>query len=153
MKSKNKTFKLIAQITGWITLSISVILAIVFYVSIKNETATSANIDLLMNWTLVMVILAVIVAFVLGPIISIITNPKSLAKSLISIGVLVVVVLLAYSFSTGDISTVHLNYTIDPEKLRKQLIFTETGLTSFYIILGLTFAATLVAELKSLLKL
>jgi hypothetical protein len=153
MKGKNKTFKLISTIVGWATLGISVILAILFYIGIKNEQATASNIDLLMNWTLVMVILAVVVAFLIGPILSIITEPKNLAKSLISIGVLVVVVLLAYSFSSGDISAIKLNYTIDPEKLRKQLVFTETGLTTFYIMLGLTFVATLVAELKGLFKL
>ncbi len=168
MKGKNKTFKLISTIVGWATLGISVILAILFYIGLANDQTISSKVlhfivvfvkkhidtvNLLMYWTIIMVILAIVIAFLIGPILSIITNPKNLAKSLISIGVLVVVVLLAYSFSSGDISTINLNYTIDPEKLKKQLVFTETGLTTFYIMLGLTFVATLVAELKGLFKL
>ena len=58
---------------------------------------------------------------------------------------------LAYAFSSGDVSTVHLNYEMD--NLQQKLTFTELGLITFYIIGGMTVVAILLSEVKSFLKL
>lgn len=148
---KNKLIKRISQITGWVVLGISVLLAVVYYVGIGDEMKVSANIDLMMNWTIILIIVIVALAFLVGPIMSIISSPKTLLKGGVSIAILLVIFGIAYALSSGDVSTVHLNYEI--EGLKQKLAFTELGLISFYIIGGLTVLAIFVSEIKSLLKL
>ena len=147
----NKLVKRIPQITGIAVLSISVLLAILYYFGISNDAKVSANFDLMYNWTRILLVVIIALAFLIGPIISIITNPKGLVKGGISIVVLIVIFGLAYAFSSGDVTTVHLNYEI--EGLQQKLTFTEIGIISFYLIGGLTIVAILLSEVKSLLKL
>jgi hypothetical protein len=147
----NNLVKRISQITGYVVLGISVLLAVVYYFGIGDEIKVSANVDLMMNWTIILIIVIIALAFLIGPIISVITSPKTLVKGGISIGILLVIFALAYAFSGGDVSTVYLNYEI--EGLKQKLAFTELGLISFYIIGALTVFAIFVSEIKSLLKL
>ena len=149
--NKNLLIKRIAQITGWVAILVSVVLAVLFYINIKNDNALQSYIDLMMNWTLIMAVLAVLIAFVIGPIVSMISNPKSIVKALISLGVILVIFVLGYALSKGDVNTVHLN--IEVENLQSKLIMTETGLISMYIMAGLTILAVLVAEIKNIFKL
>lgn len=151
MKNKNLLIKRISRVVGIATILISVVLAFLFYLNIKDEKTLSSFIDMLMNWTIVMVVLAIAFAFLIGPIVSIISNPKSLIKGLISIGVIIVVVVIAYTLSSGDVTTVHLNYEV--KNLQSQLMFTETGLITFYIMGAVTVLAIIVAEVMSLFKL
>jgi len=151
MKNKNLLIKRISQIVGITAIVVSMVLAFLFYINIKDEKTLDSFINLLMNWTVIMVILAIAFAFLIGPIVSILSSPKSLIKGLISIGVLVVIVVVAYTFSSGDVTTVHLNYEI--ANLQSQLIFTETGLITFYIMGGITVLAVIVAEIVSIFKL
>lgn len=151
MKNKNLLIKRISQIVGVSAIVISVVLAFLFYINIKEPKTLSSFINILMNWTIIMVVLAIAFAFLIGPIVSIISNPKSLIKGLISVGVLVVIVVIAYTLSSGDITTVHLNYEI--ANLQSQLIFTETGLITFYIMGGITVLAVIVAEVMNIFKL
>jgi hypothetical protein len=150
MKDKNLLIKRIAQITGWIAIIVSTVLAVMFYINIKDPKALDYYIDILMNWTVIMAVLALIVAFVVGPILSMIANPKSLVKGLVSVGVLVIIFILGYSLSKGDVSTVHLNITV--KNLQTKLIMTETGLISTYIIAGITVLAVIVAEVRNIFK-
>jgi len=147
----NNTVKKIATITGWVALGISVLLAVIYYVGIGNEVKVAANVNLLMNWTQILLIVIIVFAFLIGPILSVLTNPKSLVKGLISIGVLGIIILFAFIFAKADVTTVNLLYEI--EGLQQKLKFTEVGLISFYIIASLTILAILLSEIKSLLKL
>jgi len=151
MKNKNLIIKRISQIVGIVTIAFSLVIAVIYYSKIKDADALSPLIDLFMNWAVVLAIAAIVFAFLVGPIVSIISNPKSLIKGMISVGVLVLIVVIAYTTSTGDVSTVQLNYDI--ENLQSQLIFTETGLATLVIVVGLAFLAVIVGELKSMLKL
>lgn len=151
MKDKNLIIKRISQIVGIVTIAFSLVIAVIYYLNVKDADALSPLIDLSMNWALILVLVAIAFAFLVGPIVSIISNPKSLIKGMISVGVLVLIVVIAYTTSSGDVSTVQLNYNI--ENLQSQLIFTETGLATLVIVVGLAFLAVIVLELKSLLKL
>ena len=149
--NKNLLIKRIAQITGWVAILVSVVLAVLFYINIKNDNALQTYIDLMMNWTLIMAVLAIFIAFIVGPIMSMITNPKSAVKALIATAVMIIIFVLGYALSKGDVSTVHLN--IEVENLKSKLIMTETGLISLYIMAGLTILAVIVAEVKNIFKL
>lgn len=153
MKDKNKLVKLIAQIVGLATIAISVILAFLYYAGIKDENALASNVDLMFTWTIILVVAIVAFAFLIGPIVSIINNPQTLIKGLISIGVLAVVVIIAYSLTNPDVSRIQL---VDKDKivnLEKQITFAETGIISFYIFTGLVILGIVISEIKSLLKL
>lgn len=153
MKDKNKLVKLIAQIVGLATIAISVILAFLYYAGIKDENALASNVDLMFTWTVILVVAIVAFAFLIGPIVSIINNPQTLIKGLISIGVLAVVVIIAYSLTNPDVSRIQL---MDKDKilnLEKQITFAETGIISFYIFTGLVILGIVISEIKSFLKL
>ncbi len=151
MKNKNLIIKRISQVIGIVTIAFTAVIAVFYYLNIKDADALSPIIDLFMNWAVILTIAAILVAFVVGPVVSIISNPKSLIKGMISIGILVLIVVIAYTTSTGDVSTIDLNYDI--ENLQSQLIFTETGLATLVIVVSLAILAVIVGEVKSLLKL
>lgn len=153
MKDKNKIVKLIAQFVGFGALLISVILGIMYYLGIKDESALATNVDLMFTWTTILVIAIITIAFLIGPIVSVISNPQSLIKGLISIGVLAVVVIIAYSQINPDPSTIHLASKDAIENLPKKISFAETGIITFYIFTGLVILGIIVSEVKSLLKL
>ncbi|MBN2662209.1 MAG: hypothetical protein JXR68_01055 [Bacteroidales bacterium] len=153
MKDKNKLVKLIAQIVGIGTIAISVVLAFLYYAGIKDENALASNVDLMFTWTVILVVAIVAFAFVIGPIVSILNNPQTLIKGLVSIGVLAVVVIIAYSLTNPDVSRIQL---MDKDKivnLEKQITFAETGIISFYIFTGLVILGIVISEIKGLLKL
>ena len=147
---KNLLVKRIAQITGWIFVLIGVILAFVFYHKVSNDSNLDGTVLTMFNLTYVIAILAVLFAFVIGPILSILTNPKSLTKALISIGVLVVVFLVAYGMASPD--TTGINPGVDIKDLSKTVLWTNTGLISMYIMAILAVLAVIAAEVRTLLK-
>ncbi len=152
MKGKNKIIKLIAQIIGWAALALSVIFAVIYYLNIKDDAAVSANAGMMINWAFILIGASLLVAFIIAPIVSIISNPQTLIKGFISIGVLAVVVIIAFSVSKGDISTLQLINIDQYENLEKKLTFTETGLFTLYIFVGLAILGIIVSEVKALLK-
>lgn len=151
MKDKNKTIKLVSQIVGVAALAISVGLSVVYYLGINNEVSLNNNVDMMIKWTVLLVGIAILFAFLLGPIISVLSNPKSLFKGVISIGVLAAIFIVAYVLAKADVSTVDLYSKVD--NLEGKLKFTETGLIALYIVVGLTILAVVFSEIKSLLKL
>lgn len=148
---KNNLIKRIAQITGWIALGISIVLAVMYYIGISDDIKVSANIDLMMNWTLILLLVVIVFAFVIGPITSILTNPKSIIKGLISLIILGAIVGVAFSMSSSDTSGIHIVKEIS--NLEEKAKITDVGLISLYIMGGMTILAIFISEIKSLLKL
>ncbi len=148
---KNTLIKRIAQISGGLALAISVALAVIYYLGIGDDAKLSANVDLMMNWTVVLLIVVVVFAFLISPILSILTNPKALVKGIVSIVVLAVIVGIAYSFSSTDTSNIHIIKEV-PNLAQKAKI-TDMGLVTLYIVGGLTILSILLSEVKNLLKL
>jgi len=147
----NKIIIKISKIVGIVGIAVSVILGILFYLSLNNEAALSSNISLMMLWTLIVIILVVIVAFIYGPIVSLFSNPKSLKKALLSLGVLVVIFFISLLISSKDTSSINLSYEI--KGLEQQVFWTDLGMKMMYITSGLTILAIIYAEIKNLLKL
>ncbi len=153
MKDKNKLIKRISQVVGFTALIVSVIFAVMFYLGINDEATLASNVNLMIGWAVILTIAVVVVAFLFGPIMSTLSNPQSLVKGLISLGVLAIVFIIAYTMSKGDITTVHLAHPDKITNLKGKLVFTETGIYAFYIFAALGVLGVLVAEIKSLLKL
>ncbi|MBN2891540.1 MAG: hypothetical protein JXL97_06725 [Bacteroidales bacterium] len=146
-----KLIKRISQISGLAAISISVLLAVIYYIGVSDTAKVDANVDLMMTWTIILLVVIVAFVFLVGPILSILTNPKSLVKGLISIGLLVVVFLIALVFSSNDVSKIDLVKEV--VNLPQKAKIADIGIISFYIITGLTVLAILASEVKNLLKL
>ena len=87
---------------GLAALLVSVVLAFIYYLSINNEAALQSNVDLMIVWTVFLIIAALLFAFIIGPIVAVISNPKSLYKGLISFGALALIVIISYSLAKGS---------------------------------------------------
>ncbi len=144
---RQQKYKLYIDIFLYIILAVSVVLAFIFYRSIgkANETST---LNLFMGWSYVLVALTAGVAFIITPIVSVITNPKTLVKSLISIGVLLAVLLIAYSLS----STTPVDVSVKVENMDRALRIADTSLYSMYILGAIGFFAIIASEIRNMLQ-
>jgi len=147
---RNLIIKRISQVFGFLAILLTVVLAILFYVNISNETALDNYIDLLFTLTIVVAALALLFAFIIGPIISMAANPKSITKALISIAVLVVIFLIAYGLASPDTSKIMLQIKVD--NLAQKVLYTETGLYALYIMAGLAILGVIADSVKNILK-
>ena len=134
----------IANITRWILyllLALSVIPGILFYAGMLDT-------ELFINWAKLLLIVAVAV-MVISPIYGFITNPQNLVKMLISVAVMVVVVVLAYSLSGNQFTEYRL------EELKTTAETSELvgmGFYVTYIAFGLTVVSILYASVIKLFK-
>lgn len=134
----------IANITRWILyllLALSVIPGILFYAGMLDT-------ELFINWAKLLLLIAVSV-MVISPIYGFITNPQNLVKMLISIGVMVVVVVVAYSLSSNNFTEYRL------EELKTTAETSELvgmGFYVTYIAFGLAIVSILYASVIKLFK-
>jgi NADH:ubiquinone oxidoreductase subunit K len=134
----------IANITRWLLyllLALSVIPGVLFYAGLLET-------ELFINWAKILLIVAVAV-MVISPIYGFITNPQNIIKMLISIAVMIVVVVIAYSLAGNDFTEYRLEElktTVDTSRL------VGMGLYATYIAFGLTVVSILYASIIKLFK-
>ncbi len=134
----------IANITKWLLyllLALSVIPGVLFYAGMLET-------ELFINWAKVLLIVAVAV-MVISPIYGIITNPQNIIKLLISLAVMVVVIVVAYSLAGNEFSEYRLEElktTADTSRL------VGMGLYATYIAFGLAIVAILYASIIKIFK-
>ncbi len=139
--------KLIIDIFLVLFLAISVILTVYFYINIKNLTVSEAPLNLFFYWAYFLLGLTVLIAFVVGPLVGLIQNPKSAIKGVVALVVLLGVIAIAYSFS----STTPVELNIEIKNMNFALRLADTSLYSMYILGALGIIAIIAAELKELL--
>ncbi len=139
--------------------ALTALFGLLFYINIVpiNPLKTLADIpDNMMkyvNWILlysVILLLAVVfVSFVVNPILKIVSNPKGVLRTIISIVILAVIVGIAFALSSTE--PVHL---IGGDKIPSDgsLILADTTLYASYILTGLVVIAIIASEVKRLLK-
>lgn len=138
--------------------AITAIFGLLFYVNIvplKPLTLVDIpdNMMKYVNWILlysVILLLAVVfVSFVVNPVLKIISNPKGVLRTIISIVILAVIVGIAFALSSTE--PVHL---IGGDKIPSDssLILADTTLYASYILTGLVVIAIIASEVKRLLK-
>lgn len=134
----------IANITRWILyllLALSVIPGVLFYADLLDT-------ELFINWAKLLLIVGVAV-MVISPIYGFVTNPQNIVKLLISLAVMVVVIIIAYSLAGNDFTEYRL------EEL-KATVETSTmvgvGLYATYITFGLTVVAIFYASVIKIFK-
>ncbi len=139
--------KLIIDIFLILFLAISIVLAVYFYTNIDNLAVSEAPLNLFFYWAYFLLGITVLSAFIVGPLVGMIQNPKSAVKGLISLVVLLGVFAIAYSFS----STTPVDINIEIKNMDFALRLADTSLYSMYILGALGILAIIVAELKELL--
>ena len=144
---RHDKIKLIIDIFLILFLAVSVVLAVYFYIHIKDLNVSVAPLNLFFYWAYFLLALAILFAFIVGPLVGMIQTPKSAIKGIISAAVLLGVVAIAYSFS----STTPVDLNIEIKNMTFALRLADTSLYSAYILGGLGIIAIIIAELKELL--
>jgi len=138
--------------------AIAAIFGLLFYMNIvplKPLTLSDIpeNMMKYVNWILIysaiLLITVVTVAFVINPILKVISNPKGVVRTVISIAILAIIVGIAYSLS----STEAVNLIGNTEEISNgSLILADTTLYASYILTVLVVLAIIASEVKRLLK-
>ncbi len=134
----------IANITKWVMyllLAFSVIPGILFYTGMLDT-------EMFINLAKIMLIIGVAV-MVISPIYGFITNPQNLVKMLISVVLMVVVIVVAYSLASNTFS----EYRLEELKTTAETSrLVGMGLFATYIAFGLAIVAILYASVIKLFK-
>ena len=156
---KQKLLIRIAEIFFLVLMGISIVLTLVFYLNtgrINSAALLSTQIsqigpilNLLINWTFILCVLAVV--FAIGfPAIQMIANPKSGLKALISLVVIGVLMFIAYQLGDGTIMEIA-GYN-GPDNIPSRLKLSDMVLYSMYGMTVVAVIALLYAEISKLLK-
>jgi len=134
----------VANFTRWILyvlLILSAVPGILFYLGAMST-------DAFLNWGKFLLVLGVAV-IIIAPMFTVLVNPKNLLKMLLSVVLLVVVLGVAYSMATNQLSALQLetyNITAETSKL------VGMGLYATYISFGLSILAILYSGVIKLFK-
>ena len=108
----------------------------------------SVALDVMLVWSLVMVLLTIALTIIM-PLVAVFQNPKSAVRSLIGLGILVVVFLISYALATDDpIRLASGNIMDDSFELK----FSDTSLWMTYITFAGVILSILYGELYKVFK-
>lgn len=134
----------IANITRWILyllMAFTVVPGILFF-AVTIDTETFLNLGYLLLFLSVAVM-------VISPIAGFITNPQNIVKMLISIAVMVVVIIVAYSIAGNNLTDYRLEELQTTAEVSKLV---GMGIYATYITFGLTVVAILYSSIIKLFK-
>lgn len=128
-------------------IAISLVILFLFLGTMNQTTGVYPYIDLLMRWTYVMLFISV-GAVILLPIFEMAKNPQGAKRTLIGVGILVLVIAISYALSDGSPVT-------SPSRVYENAMevrLSDTGLIATYIALAGAVAAIVVGELVKLFR-
>lgn len=135
------------SIIKYVLLIVSAILVIAGAVTfVDGEENTTLN--LMLVWSFVMIVLTIALTVIM-PLITVFQNPKSAVRSLIGLGLIVVVFLVSYALATDDPITLASGKVIDDSF---QLKFSGTALWATYIAFAGVILSILYGELYKVFK-
>ncbi|MDE6500136.1 MAG: hypothetical protein K2K83_05465 [Rikenella sp.] len=108
----------------------------------------SAALDVMLVWSFAMVILTIALTIIM-PLIAVFQNPKSAVRSLIGLGILVVVFLVSYALATDDPIRLASGKVMDDTF---DLKFSDTALWMTYITFAGVVLSILFGELYKVFK-
>lgn len=149
-----KKIKLFLRILLWVLMGVSVVIAAVFVVNLSgadSREAEKAVAQPMLYWTYCLLAIAAATA-VIFPLIYIVQNPRKAVKALVSLAILGVIALIAYSLASAapiETATSSTNPDFfDPSVLK----IAGMGLYSTYILFGLAIVLLLVSGIRNLFK-
>lgn len=135
------------SIIKYVLLIVSAILVIAGAVTfVDGEENTTLN--LMLVWSFVMIFLTIALTVIM-PLITVFQNPKSAVRSLIGLGLIVVVFLISYALATDDPITLASGKVIDDSF---ELKFSDTALWATYIAFAGVILSILYGELYKVFK-
>jgi hypothetical protein len=157
-----KTQKLllrIGEIFFLVLMGISILLTILFYINankinpddqiIQQISQIGPILNVLIGWAIILAGFSVL--FAIGfPIIQMIANPKNAIKAVISIGLLAVLLFVAYQLGNGtplDIAGYH-----GSDNIPSTLKLTDMIIFSVYVMVVISILSILYAEISKLFK-
>lgn len=130
-----------------IGIGILLILLMMFRVFDGNDPDYNNGVGIILTWAYILLGIAILTA-VLMPLINIIQNPKNAVRSLIGLGAIAVVLIIAYVMSSDAPIQLSGSITASPAELK----WTDTGLYVTYILLGAAIASIVIGEIYSWVK-
>jgi len=95
------------------------------------------------NGALILGAIAFVCAFVLGPLVSLITNPKDMIKTVIGIALLVGLIFIVYTLAPGDMSGIFQTSKYADNVTPGQMKLVEGGIYGALALLGITIVTLL----------
>ena len=136
------------KIAKYTALGLGVILWAVLSLSDKANNPENGVMGALFALTYILLAIAFAAVLVSGTL-NILSSPKALKKTLIYTGAFVVVLLLAYVFSSGDVEA---NASEEVKKASESVRkWTSTGLIALYILVAGAIVALIVSNVKKAL--
>lgn len=122
-------------------IAISLIVVILFLTTMNQSTGSYPQLDTLFVWTYVLLFASIGLVIILS-IFNMAKNPKSAVRSLIGIGLLAVVILVSYLFSSAEPVVTPGAVYENPTALR----VSDAGLYTTYVMLIAAVLAIIVSE-------
>lgn len=135
------------SIIKYVLLIVSAVLVIAGAVTFV-EGEENATLNLMLGWSFAMIVLTIALTVIM-PLIAVFQNPKSAVRSLIGLGIIVVVFLISYALATDDPITLANGNVIDDTF---ELKFSDTALWATYIAFAGVILSILYGELYKVFK-
>ena len=100
-------------------------------------------------WTTAILLGIAIAAAVIMPLINSLSDPKSLLKSGMGLGILAIIFLIAWGASTNEVTANYISYNVTSETA-SQLI--GGGLLMMYILFGIGLVGVVISEIHKAIK-
>ena len=147
----------ILKIAKWVLMLVSVIFFVVFMLKVVPMSETSDQIasgitNGFLGWALVLLVVCALAALVFPIkdfVVNAISNPKSVLKTIIALGVILIIFVISYSLSSGALDSIAPTLVESDESSR---FWSGAGLNALYIILGLTVVSVIGTEIYAKLK-
>ncbi|MEG0796103.1 MAG: hypothetical protein RR397_06325 [Odoribacter sp.] len=97
----------------------------------NQQYTTPVFMEPLLNWSYILCGIAIIAAMVF-PVIRLLTRPKEAMKSFIGLGIVIVLVLIAYAMADG--TPLKLTGYTGPDNIPSMLLFSDTILYTMYFL-------------------
>jgi len=143
----------------YLLMAVCVVLIVIFYINTgkvnpddsipKQMSDLGSILDYLINWTYILVGIAVLVAIGF-PVIRMFSNPKAGLKTLISVVILVAIFFVAYQLGSDKILDIA-GYT-GPDNVPTRLKLTDMGIFAMYALIVGSILAVLYSSVSRIFK-
>jgi peptidoglycan/LPS O-acetylase OafA/YrhL len=133
-----------------ILLAICALLGILFYAGGTGANDSPIFTNTFIVWAYILTGIATLSAIVF-PIVKMVGNPQNAKKSIMGVVALLIVVAIAYFFSSGDLMKLN-----DPEMAKYNIHSTlkevDTGIITTYLLIGIAIVAMIYTEVAKIFK-
>lgn len=156
-----KTLKLVSRIPLLVFMFVAVVLTVIFVVGVggtddRAELLRIVNPPIVYTYVLAAIAVVLLLAFLIAKMVA---NPRGAVKTLVGLGLLVLVFLVAYAFSTdeplqmanGTLYGAHPDPAVAKSQMR-DVVMTDIGIITTYILLGISVLALIVTGILGFLR-